>query len=91
MTIASCPTAIKSDVDGYMAIIFAPTYVMHVRNSTNARGLKLTLDPKVKYPKIAITSYVMAADPIALPITTFIRFWLFVISSLYKGRSYIQY
>lgn len=60
-TIASCPTAMKSDVDGYIAMMFGPTYEMTQRSlvgqtwqgdpeeeAQKSEGLCLTLFPNVR-------------------------------------------
>lgn len=65
MTMANCPQAMKRDVEGYIAIILAPT-----------------LDPKVRYPRTATTSYIMQAPPIDDPMTIFMRSCVLLLSSL---------
>jgi len=46
---ASCPIAIKSEVEGYIAMIFAPTCILKSKNGLgNGLRKEHTLEPKVK-------------------------------------------
>lgn len=77
--------AMKSDTDGYIAIIFAPTYRLRVSRIFDVlcTGSPIqTFDPKVKYPNTAIISYVKVADPMDPAMTMFMRFWVLLLSSL---------
>lgn len=72
---ASCPTAMNNEVDGYMAMMFGPTWNTSEYGRSQLSGTRArTLEPNVKYPKTAMISYINAADPIAVPITRFILF-----------------